>query len=71
MLGTELRRSLATVKDVLLAVGRLGGHMNRKSDGMPGWLTLWRGMNRLRDLTRRARLMQEIASGDGHTDAPP
>jgi hypothetical protein len=71
VLGTELSRSLGTVKDVILAVGRLGGHMNRKRDGMPGWLTLWRGMNRLRDLTRGARLMQEIASGDGHPDRPP
>ena len=71
VLGTELRRSLVTVRDVLLAVGRLGGHMNRKSDGMPGWLTLWRGMNRLRDLTHGARLMQEIASEDAHPDAPP
>jgi Transposase DNA-binding/Transposase Tn5 dimerisation domain len=71
VLGTELRRSLVTVRDVLLAVGRLGGHMNRKSDGMPGWLTLWRGMNRLRDLTRGARLMREISSEDAHPDAPP
>ena len=71
VLGTELKRSLATVKDGILALGRLGGHMNRKSDGMPGWLTLWRGMNRLRDLTRGALLMQEISRGDGHTDAPP
>ena len=71
VLGAELRRSLVTVKDVLLAVGRLGGHMNRKADGMPGWLTLWRGMNRLRDLTRGARLMQEGSRGDGHPDGPP
>ena len=46
------RRSPVTVRDVLLAVGRLGGRMNRKADRMPGWLTLWRGMNRLRDLTQ-------------------
>ncbi len=71
VLGTELRRSLATVGDVLLAVGRLGGHMTRKSDGMPGWLTLWRGMNRLRDMTRGARLMQKISSVDGHPEPPP
>jgi hypothetical protein len=71
VLSMELRRSLVTVQDVLLAVGRLGGHMNRKSDGMPGWLTLWRGMNRLRDLTRGARLMRQIASEDDHPDGPP
>jgi transposase Tn5 family protein len=28
--------------------GRLGGHLNRQRDGMPGVRTLWRG---LRDLT--------------------
>jgi hypothetical protein len=71
VLGQATGRALATVGQVVLAVGRLGGHMNRKSDGMPGWLTLWRGMNRLRDLTRGARLMREISSGDGHPDEPP
>jgi len=30
-----------------LALGRLGGHLNRKSDGLPGWITLWRGWERL------------------------
>jgi hypothetical protein len=28
-------------------VGRLGGHLNRKSDGLPGWQTLWHGMTKL------------------------
>jgi len=36
-----------TVREFYLALGRLGGHMNRKSDGMPGWLTLWRGWMKL------------------------
>jgi Transposase Tn5 dimerisation domain len=31
-----------------LWIGRLGGHLNRQRDGMPGVRTLWRG---LRDLT--------------------
>ena len=30
--------------------------MNRKSDGMPGWLTLWRGMKTLRLLVQGAEL---------------
>ena len=30
-----------------LAVARMGGHQNRKSDGPPGWLTLWRGWHQL------------------------
>lgn len=53
-------RVLTTVAGVLLAVGRLGGHMNRRSDGMPGWLTLWRGMNKLRLLVEGARLARQI-----------
>ena len=40
-------KPLKTVRDVALQIGRLGGHMNRKADGMPGWITLWRGMEKL------------------------
>jgi len=36
-----------TVVEFVLAVGRLGGHQNRKHDGPPGWLTLWRGWTKL------------------------
>jgi hypothetical protein len=56
ILEATLQRKIRTVRDVALAVGRLGGHMNRKSDGMPGWVTLWRGMNKLRLLKQGARL---------------
>ena len=37
-----------TVRQAILWIGRLGGHLNRKRDGMPGVRTLWRGW---RDLT--------------------
>jgi hypothetical protein len=47
ILEKYLKRPLLTVQDVNLAIGRLGGHLNRKSDGMPGILTLWRGMKKL------------------------
>jgi hypothetical protein len=40
-------RRVLTVKEYYLALARLGGHMNRKSDGMPGWLVLWRGWMKL------------------------
>jgi hypothetical protein len=36
-----------SVLEFYLAVARLGGHMNRKRDGFPGWLTLWRGWQKL------------------------
>lgn len=32
-----------TVRQAVLWIGRLGGHLNRKRDGMPGVRTLWRG----------------------------
>lgn len=56
LLGLAVNRTLTTVTSVLLALGRLGGHMNRKSDGMPGWITLWRGMKMLRLLAKGAEL---------------
>jgi hypothetical protein len=38
-------RTLRTVREVALAIGRLGGHRNRTREGLPGWQTLWHGMN--------------------------
>ncbi len=56
ILGLAVDRELPTASSVLLALGRLGGHMNRRSDGLPGWITLWRGMNVLRQLVKGAEL---------------
>jgi hypothetical protein len=39
-----------SVREFVMALGRLGGHMNRKCDGMPGWLTMWRGLRKLRPM---------------------
>jgi Transposase DDE domain len=39
-----------SVKEFVWALGRLGGHMNRPSDGVPGWQTLWRGLRKLRHM---------------------
>ena len=36
-----------TNHNLLVAVARVGGFIGRKSDGMPGWLTIWRGWQRL------------------------
>jgi Transposase DNA-binding len=36
-----------TVREFYLALGRLGGHQNRKCDGPPGWMVLWRGWDTL------------------------
>jgi hypothetical protein len=43
----EYERGEMSIKEFYMALARLGGHMNRKRDGMPGWLTLWRGWTKL------------------------
>lgn len=40
-----------TIREVVLWIGRLGGHQNRKGDGLPGVQTLGRGLEALRLLT--------------------
>lgn len=57
ILGKYLKRDLKTVKCVALAIGRLGGHQNRKSDGMPGVLSLWWGMSRFLGIMEGVRLV--------------
>ena len=39
-----------SVREFWHGVARLGGFIGRKSDGDPGWQTLWRGWQRLQDL---------------------
>jgi hypothetical protein len=39
-----------TILKFYMHVARLGGHQNRKVDGFPGWLTLWRGWERLQSM---------------------
>ncbi len=57
VLAKYLKRDLKTVKCVALAIGRLGGHQNRKSDGMPGVLSLWWGMSRFLGIMEGVKLM--------------
>jgi len=60
ILHRVLRRPMTTVRDVALGIGRLGGHLNRTHDGMPGWITLWRGMTKLRLLVTGVRLASKM-----------
>jgi hypothetical protein len=36
-----------THQSALVDIARVGGFLARRSDGMPGWQTIWRGWNRL------------------------
>ncbi|HEY2412220.1 MAG TPA: IS4 family transposase, partial [Pirellulaceae bacterium] len=43
-----------TIRQFLRAVAGLGGHHGRKCDGEPGWITLWRGFEKILLLARGA-----------------
>jgi Transposase DNA-binding len=62
VLCEKVGRPLHTVRDVALAIGRLGGHLNRRRDGLPGWQTLWHGMNTLYALVEGVLIAQRLQS---------
>jgi len=47
MLRSLRKRAIVTIRDFLRELAGLGGHLGRKADGEPGWITLWRGVNKL------------------------
>ena len=49
--GNGQKPSELTVGQAVMWIARLGGHLNRKRDGMPGVRTLWRGLHDLSLLT--------------------
>lgn len=50
------KKPLRTVKELTIAVARLGGFLGRKSDGMPGTKTIWQGLRNLEMLLLGHRL---------------
>lgn len=62
LLILHAKRPLTAVRDVALALGRLGGHLNRTRDGLPGWRTLWRGIQRLHAMAEGAALVLDAKS---------
>ena len=53
----------ASLRDFLRSIAKLGGFLARKRDGDPGWITLWQGFTRLRDLDRGFRLAKTQGCG--------
>jgi hypothetical protein len=47
-----------SVRKFFMHVARLGGHQNRKADGLPGWITLWRGWMKLQCMVDGHRAAQ-------------
>ncbi len=51
--------AIHTVYEFYRALARLGGFLARKCDGEPGWITLWRGLEKLILLLRGAEAMKQ------------
>jgi len=43
-------------------IGQLGGFIGRKSDGEPGPIVLWRGLQRLNDLARTWEMLKNVGN---------
>jgi hypothetical protein len=48
-----------TIREFLRALAGLGGFLGRKHDGEPGWITLWRGHEKLQLILRGAKLAEK------------
>jgi hypothetical protein len=52
----SLEAAMLSLSQFFRHVAMLGGYQGRRSDGPPGWRTLWKGWRHLSDLTEGARL---------------
>jgi hypothetical protein len=49
-----------TVYEFYRELAKLGGFLGRKGDGEPGWITIWRGWEKLNALVRGAELVSKL-----------
>ena len=49
-----------TIREFYREVAKLGGFLGRKSDSEPGWITIWRGWQKLYMFIHGAELAQTI-----------
>lgn len=59
---STLPKTLPTVRQVVRWIAKLGGFLGRKSDGEPGVTVVWRGWQRLHDVTTMWLVMQSTPS---------
>jgi hypothetical protein len=48
-----------TIKEFYILIAKMGGFLNRKSDGDPGWQTLWKGQLQLFWMVEGAKVLLE------------
>jgi hypothetical protein len=55
---SKIPKSAPTIRDAIMMLGKLGGFLGRKNDGDPGIVVIWRGWNKLQELSNFYTLMQ-------------
>ena len=61
---TALPKKLPTVSQVVVWIAKLGGFLARKSDGEPGVTVIWRGWQRLSDISDTFALLHNDQPND-------
>jgi hypothetical protein len=61
-----LPKKLPTVAQVVVWIAKLGGFLARKSDPEPGVTVIWRGWQRLSDISDTFALLHNDQPNDGH-----
>ena len=56
-----------TLREATLMVASLGGFLGRKRDGNPGTESMWRGLQRLDDITATWQILSPNATRKTHT----
>jgi len=54
------KRHVTTAYGFYHTLARLGGFLGRRSDGNPGWQTIWKGWDKLTNMVRGAELLTEL-----------
>jgi hypothetical protein len=47
-----------TINQFFRELAKLGGFLGRKSDGEPGWQTIWRGFNKIQNLLQAIKILR-------------
>lgn len=56
----NLPKEIPNLKDAILWIAKLGGFIGRKSDGVPGVKTIWRGYRRFMDTLENLDLLESL-----------
>lgn len=58
-----LPKKIPSVSEVVIWIAKLGGFLGRKSDGNPGVMVLWRGWQRLNDISNAFVIFKNLTEG--------